>query len=158
MLWLLECNAWARTNLHRKATVRGVDPRRLVFAPRLPIDQHLARQVLADLFLDTLPYNAHTTTSDALWVGLPVVTCAGETFASRVAGSLLRAAGAPELVTGSLPEYEALALHLASNPEALRGIREKLMRTRDSMPLFDTKRFARNLELAYRGMWQRWIA
>ncbi len=158
VLWLLECNPWAKANLLREAATRGIDPDRLIFAPRVPIEQHLARQKLADLFLDTLPYNAHTTTSDALWVGLPVVTCAGETFAARVAGSLLQAAGLPELVAGSLHEYETLALHLATNPEALSNIREKLVRAHNSMPLFDTERFARNLEQAYREMWQQWIA
>lgn len=158
VLWLLECNAWAKTNLRKEAQQRGIDPQRLIFAPRVPIDQHLARQTLADLFLDTLPYNAHTTTSDALWVGLPVLTCAGTTFASRVAGSLLHAAGLPELVTYSLEHYAAMAQELAADPARLAAMREHLRHTRDTMPLFDTPRFARNLEQAYQHMWQQWIA
>ncbi len=158
VLWLLDCNIWAQENLRKAAQARNVDPSRLIFAPRVPVEQHLARQKLADLFLDTLPYNAHTTTSDALWVGLPVVTCAGETFAARVAGSLLRAAGMPELVTGTLQDYESQALHLATHSEALHSIRTRLEQTRGTMPLFDTERFARQLERAYLSMWQRWIA
>ena len=158
VLWLLECNPWAKANLRKQAQQRGVDPTRLIFAPRVPIDQHLARQAQADLFLDTLPYNAHTTTSDALWVGLPVLTCSGSTFASRVAGSLLHAAGVPELVTYSLDHYAAMAQELASTPARLATLREHLKNTRDSMPLFDTERFTRNLEQAYQTMWQEWIA
>jgi protein O-GlcNAc transferase len=158
VLWLLDCNPWARSNLCNEARARNIDPERLIFAPRIPIEQHLARQRLADLFLDTLPYNAHTTASDALWTGLPVITCAGETFASRVAGSLLRAAGVPELITASLQEYRTLALQLATRPEALQSLRTRLNQTRASMPLFATQRFARHLEQAYLGMWQRQIA
>lgn len=158
VLWLLDCNRWAKANLLREAAARGIDPERLVFAPRVSIEQHLARQQLADLFLDTLPYNAHTTASDALWVGLPVLTCAGNTFAARVAGSLLHAAGVPELVTTSLEEYEKLALQLATTSGTLPAIRERLAGTRDSMPLFDTSRFARNLEQCYATMWHQWIA
>ncbi len=154
VLWLLECNRWAMENLLREAKARGIDPGRLLFAPRVPIAQHLARQRLADLFLDTLPYNAHTTASDALWVGLPLLTCSGETFAARVAGSLLRAAGLPELITHSLDEYEALALRLATQPEFLRALRTKLESARLSCPLFDTPRFTRQMENAYRAMWQ----
>lgn len=153
VLWLLECNRWARDNLLREARVRGIDPARIVFAPRVPIGQHLARQRLADLFLDTLPYNAHTTASDALWAGLPLVTCSGDTFSARVAGSLLQAAGLPELVTHSLDDYQALALRLATEPEALAALRARLAGVRSS-PLFDTPRFARHLEQAYRAMWQ----
>src|SRR5690606_37454309 len=114
VLWLLECNRWARDNLTREAALRDIDPTRLVFAPRVPIAEHLARHALADLFLDTLPYNAHTTASDALWMGVPLITCPGHTFTSRVAGSLLHAAGLPELVADSLDAYEALALQLAN--------------------------------------------
>lgn len=158
VLWLLDCNTWAKQNLRKEAQARGVDPERLIFAPRVPVEQHLARQRLADLFLDTLPYNAHTTASDALWIGLPVITCAGETFAARVAGSLLHAAGMPELITHTLQEYEMRALHLATHAEALRSIRTRLEQTHASMPLFDTERFAQQLEQAYRAMWQRWIA
>jgi protein O-GlcNAc transferase len=156
VLWLLECNRWAKENLAKEAQALGIDPARLIFAPRVPIAEHLARHALADLFLDTLPYNAHTTTSDALWMGVPVVTCAGETFSSRVAGSLLRAAGLPELITGSLREYESLALKLAREPHTLQSLKGKLRQTRETMPLFDMPVFARKLEQAYRHMWQRW--
>ncbi len=110
MLWLLECNPWAKANLLQQAQARSIDPTRIIFAPRVSGVEHLARQKLADLFLDTLPYNAHTTASDALWIGLPVLTCCGETFASRVAASLLKAAGLTELVTHDLAEYQAQAL------------------------------------------------
>jgi predicted O-linked N-acetylglucosamine transferase (SPINDLY family) len=152
VLWLLEDNAGARVNLEREARARGVDPARLVFARRLPHAEHLARHRLADLFLDTLPYNAHTGASDALWAGLPLVTCAGSTFAGRVAGSLLHAVGLPELATRSLAEYEALALQLASDRRRLRQLRERLAANRGAAPLFDTERFRQNLESAYRGM------
>jgi predicted O-linked N-acetylglucosamine transferase (SPINDLY family) len=154
VLWLLESNRWACENLRREAERQGVAAGRLVFAARLPIDQHLARHALADLFLDTLPYNAHTTTSDALWMGLPVLTCAGDTFAGRVAGSLLEAAQLPELVTTSLEEYERLALALARDRERLAALRQKLAHGRDRLPLFDTPRFTAGLEQAYRRMWQ----
>lgn len=154
VLWLLDCNPWAKTNLRREAEARGISADRLVSAPRVPIAEHLARHVLADLFLDTLPYNAHTTTSDALWMGLPVVTFPDSTFASRVAGSLLMAAGLPELVADSLGEYETLALRLAHHPDELRIIKDKIKQTRSSMPLFDTTAFARHLEQAYHSMWQ----
>lgn len=158
VLWLLECNPWAKANLLHEAKTHGVAPSRLLFAPRVPIAQHLARQCLADLFLDTLPYNAHTTASDALWAGLPVLTCSGETFASRVAGSLLLAAGMPELITYSLREYEMLALQLTTQPERLQKLRMRLESTRRSSPLFDTLRFTRQLENAFQSMWQIHIA
>jgi predicted O-linked N-acetylglucosamine transferase (SPINDLY family) len=116
--------------------------------------QHLARQQRADLFLDTLPYNAHTTASDALWAGLPLVTCRGSTFAGRVAASLLGALGLPELVAANLAEYEALALRLAREPNALAALREKLARTRRSSTLFDTERCCRDIERAYLRMWE----
>jgi predicted O-linked N-acetylglucosamine transferase (SPINDLY family) len=121
----------------------------------VPEDQHLARQRLADLFLDTLPYNAHTTASDALRVGLPLVTCMGEAFAGRVAASLLTVMGAPELVTRSLADYEALSLKLARDPRALASIRTKLAESRNGSPLFDADRFTRYLESAYFTMWHR---
>jgi protein O-GlcNAc transferase len=110
------------------------------------------------LFVDTLPYNAHTTASDALWAGLPLVACAGGTFAGRVAGSLLRAIGLPELVTVSLEEYEGLALRLARDGDLLAGLRARLARNKWTHPLFDTERFARNIEAAYRQMWETWRA
>ncbi len=155
VLWLLHANPDASANLQREATRRGVDARRLVFAPRLPVEEHLARQRLADLFLDTLPYNAHTTASDALWVGLPVLTCLGEAFAARVAASLLRAVGLPELVTASLVDYEAMALHLARSPDALASIRSTLAAHRGTWPLFDSARFAHDIEGAYAVMRDR---
>jgi len=153
VLWLLEDNPWAAANLRQAARGRGVSPQRLIFCRRLSAEQHLARHRLADLFLDTLPYNAHTTASDALWTGLPIVTCAGRSFAARVAGSLLRAVGLGELVTTTLEEYERLALALARDPARLRALRSRLLRARDTAPLFDTPRFCRHLEAAYRQMW-----
>lgn len=155
VLWLLECNRWAKENLRKEAEARGIEPTRLIFAPRVPIADHLARHALADLVLDTLPYNAHTTAIDALWMGVPVVTCPGKTFTSRVTGSLLHAAGLPELVTSSLADYEALALKLAQQPQVLQALKDKLQKGRDSIPLFDMPAFARRLEQAYQHMWRR---
>jgi len=152
VLWLLEGNASIRGNLCREAEARGVAQNRLVFAGRTSSDRHLARQKLADLFLDTLPYNAHTTASDALWVGLPVITVPGRSFPARVAASILQAADLPELIARDLQHYEALALELARKPEALAAIRAKLSASRDGMRLFDTARFTRNLEAAYARM------
>jgi predicted O-linked N-acetylglucosamine transferase (SPINDLY family) len=156
VLWLLGENVAAKENLCREAQARGVDPVRLVFAGRLKLDEHLARNGRADLFLDTLPYNAHTTASDALWAGLPVLTCPGQAFAARVATSLLHAVGLPELVTYSIQEYEALALALARDATRLGAIRAKLARNRDTHPLFDTDRFRRHIEAAYARMWDMW--
>ena len=155
VLWLLEDNAAAARNLRSGARSRGIDAARLVFAPRLPAAEHLARQRVADLFLDTLPYNAHTTTSDALWAGLPVLTCLGNAFPGRVAASLLHAVGLPELITHTLEEYAARALELASDPEQLGDLRGRLARNRGSHPLFDTARFCSHLETAYTMMWRR---
>ncbi len=152
VLWLMECNAWAKQNLQNEAEKAGIDQTRLIFAPRVPIDEHLARHAHADLFLDTLPYNAHTTCSDALWMGLPVLTCSGETFASRVAGSLLNAAGLPELVTNDLQSYEAKALHCATDPQALLTLKTRLAQAKTDSPLFDTAFFAQSLESLYREM------
>jgi protein O-GlcNAc transferase len=152
VLWLLEDNRWAAQNMRREAAARGVAPERLVFCARTASEEHLARHRLADLFLDTFPYNAHTTASDALWAELPLVTCSGRTFASRVAGSLLRAVGLPELITTSLEDYEQLALDLASHPGRLRAL-SALLGRRASLPLFDTPIFCRNLETAYGAMW-----
>jgi protein O-GlcNAc transferase len=150
VLWLLDGPHAA--NLRREAEARGVDPQRVVFAPKLPPDQHLARHPLADLFLDTLPYNAHTSCSDALWAGLPVVTCYGNAFAGRVAASLLKAIDLPELVTVSPAKYEELALELAQNPALLKATREKLARNRGTTPLYDSERFCENIEAAYTAM------
>jgi len=155
VLWLLEGNTIAPVNLRREAAARGIAPERLIFAPRRDLPTHLARHRHADLFLDTLPVNAHTTASDALWAGLPVVTCAGTSFAGRVAASLLAAAGLDELVAHSLDEYEALALSLASDADKLAAVRAKLAATRDTCALFDTKRYCASLESAYVAMWQR---
>jgi predicted O-linked N-acetylglucosamine transferase (SPINDLY family) len=119
------------------------------------MEDHLARYRLADMFLDTLHFNAHTTASDALWAGLPVLTCAGATYASRVAGSLLHAVGLPELITHTLAGYEALALKLARDPALLASFRQRLARNREPLPLFDTGRFTRHLEAAYTAMWER---
>ncbi len=154
VLWLLADDR-AEGNLRREAMQRGIRPDRLVFAPDCPQAEHLARLALADLVLDTLPYNAHTTASDALWAGVPVLTCAGDTFASRVAGSLLRAAGLPELVTGSLADYAELAQALASDPARLAVLSRRLQDQRMSAPLFDVRRYTLDLETLYRGMWRR---
>ncbi len=152
VLWLLEDNEAATGNLRREASARGIAAERLVFAPRVKPAQHLARHRAADLFLDTLPYGAHTTASDALWTGLPVLTCQGSTFAGRVGASLLHAAGLPELITDSLDAYEALALRLARDPNALRALKETLARSRDACALFDTARFTRHFEVALTTM------
>jgi len=145
----------ASRNLRREAQQRGVAPERLVFAPHMPLEDHLARHRLADIFLDTLPYNAHTTASDALWAGLPVVTCLGSGFAGRVAGSLLDAVGLRELITDNLADYEALALKLARDKDRLAATTAELARNRQSFPLFDTDRFRRHIESAYETMWER---
>jgi protein O-GlcNAc transferase len=156
VLWLRGMAAEARENLRREAQSRGVEPARLVFAPYAPdMAAHLARQSLADLYLDTLPYNAHSTTCDALWAGVPVLTCTGEGFASRVAASALNAVGLPELVTNSLAQYEGKALELAQDPQRLRELRATLAQQRVVSPLFDTAGYCRQLEAAYRAMNQR---
>ena len=155
VLWMVAESEAARRNLAREASMRGIDPQRIVFAGREPYEPHLARMQLADLFLDTLPFNAGTTASDALWAGLPVLTCAGDAFAARMAGSLLHAVGLPELVTESLEAYEQLALELAASPATLAALRERLARNRDTHPLFDTARFCRHLESAYQTMYER---
>jgi len=152
VLWLLESNALMRENLQRKAVSYGVDPARLVFAPKLELPAHLARHRNADLFLDSMPVNAHTTASDALWAGLPVLTCAGETLVSRVCASLLRAVGLNDLVTYSLSHYEKLALSFAENPESLKRLREGLLHNIETAPLFDTKRYTEGFEAALEHM------
>lgn len=152
VLWLIEDSPAVVENLRWEAERRGVDGKRLVFAPRIAAEEHLARQRLADLFLDTYPYNAHTTASDALWVGLPIITCAGSTFASRVCASLLTAMDLPELILPHFGEYEDLAVALAKDPARLAALREKIARNRETSPLFDSKQFARGIEEAYRRM------
>jgi predicted O-linked N-acetylglucosamine transferase (SPINDLY family) len=142
-------------NLRQEASRQGVAPERLVFAPRLPdMEHHLARYRIADLFLDTLPFNAHTTASDALWAGLPVLTCQGRSFAGRVASSLLTAVGLPELITASLQEYEALAIRLATMPSVLAQYRAHLEHQHDVAPLFDGDRLRADIESAYLRMWE----
>ena len=153
VLWLWQSRAKAAENLRQEAARQGIAPERLVFAGSLPAAQHLARLKLADLFLDSLPYNAHTTASDALWAGLPLLTCRGTAFPGRVAASLLNAAGLPELVTGTMEDYERLAVELAQDSKQLKAVREKLARNRPSCALFDTARFRRNIEAAYAKMW-----
>ena len=154
VLWLLHSDQ-AEGNLRREAMRRGIAPHRLVFAPDLPQAAHLNRLQLADLVLDTLPYNAHTTASDALWAGVPVLTCAGDTFASRVAGSLLQAVDLGELVTHDLGDYAGLALALAADPPRLHALRADLAARRLDAPLFDVAAYARGLESLFVQMWQR---
>jgi predicted O-linked N-acetylglucosamine transferase (SPINDLY family) len=145
-------------NLRAEAKRRGVEPERLVFGEALAAAEYLARYRAADLFLDTLPYNAGTTASDALWAGLPVLTCMGEAFASRMAGSLLSAIGLPELITHSQAQYEAAAIALGREPERLKRIRERLAANRLSTALFDSRRFTENLERAYTHIYERFQA
>jgi protein O-GlcNAc transferase len=155
VLWLLGSNFAVEYNLRREAERRGVAPGRLIFAPRIPYTQYLARYRLAELFLDTFPFNAGATARDALSVGLPLITISGEAFAARMAGSLLHSMGLSELVTHSLADYQALALRLARHPDALAMVRKKLAQHRLDYPLFDADRFCRHLEAAYEIMWQR---
>ena len=153
VLWLMSRGEVAQGNLRREAAARGVDPVRLVFAQRVPrVEDHMARYRQADLFLDTHPYNAHTTAADALMAGLPVLTCMGQSFPSRVAGSLLHAIGAPELATDSPQAYEALALQLAQDPARLAELRARITENRSTHALFDTERFCRDLEHALASM------
>jgi predicted O-linked N-acetylglucosamine transferase (SPINDLY family) len=146
----------ATRNLKREAEARGISGDRIIFASFEPDpDKHLARLRLADLFLDTLPYNAHATSCDALWAGIPVVTLTGSSFAGRVGTSLLSALGLPELIADTPAAYESLALQLAQDPLLLSQIKEKLARNRQTHALFDTARYTRNLEAAYTAMWRR---
>ena len=154
VLWLLETSATAKKNLLREAADHGIASDRIIFAPYVPVEQHLARMQVGDLFLDTLPYNAHTTASEALWAGLPVLTCLGESFSGRVAASLLQAIGLPELITTSLNAYEKRAIELARNPQEITALREKLISNRMTSPLFDTKRYTKDFESALRRMVQ----
>ena len=155
VLWLFEDNPTAVINLRNEAQTKGIDPNRLVFAKRMKLPEHLARHKAADLFIDTLPYNAHTTASDALWAGLPVLTCMGESFASRVAASLLNAIELPELIATTQEQYEATAIELATNPEKLKAIKDKLEKNRLTTALFDTPRFTKHIEAAYTQMYER---
>lgn len=155
VLWLLADNPTAVENLQRTAVARGVDPRRLIFAGRMNIDQHLARQRCADLFLDTLPYNAHTTAADALWAGLPLLTCRGRTFPGRVAASLLEALEVPELIAETQADFEARAIHLATHPADLTVLRNRIAASRGGAALFDTAEYTRGLEAAFEKMVER---
>lgn len=152
VLWLLSDNPWAEANLRKEAEQRGIDPQRLIFAPRVFMDHYLARYLIADLFLDTFPYNAGTTANDALWAGLPLITRSGRSFASRMAGALLTAANLPELITWNWEAYEEKAVALAQAPQELRRLRGELAKVRESGVLFDTPRFARNLESHFRKL------
>jgi predicted O-linked N-acetylglucosamine transferase (SPINDLY family) len=153
VLWLPTLNPAATENLRQEAARRGIDPLRICFAPRMDRrEEYFARTRLADLFLDTLPYNAHSTSCDALYAGVPVLTCKGDTFAGAGAASLLHAVGMPELVTASLDEYETLALRLATRPEEMRRVRRRLADNLATCPLFDTDRFRRHIEAAYATM------
>jgi protein O-GlcNAc transferase len=154
LLWLAESNPTMAENLRREARESGVEPDRLLFAPRVPLSAHLARQSLADLFLDTSPYNAGATGAAALRAGVPVITVIGETFVGRMAASMLHALGLPELATESLAEYEDAALKIATNAALLRAVKAKLARNRTAFPFFDTGRFARHIEVAYQTMWR----
>jgi protein O-GlcNAc transferase len=156
VLWLLRDNKGAEANLRNEAQSRGIDPNRLVFADRVNLDEHLARHRLADLFLDTLPINAHTTASDALWAGLPVLTCLGRVFAGRVAASLVNAAGLPELITNSLEDYEKLAMRVAREPRLLARFKERLAQSMQTNPLFESRQYCRQIEAAYTMMFDLW--
>lgn len=155
VLWLLSSNPAAEQNLKQEAEKRNVSRDRLIFAPRMPLADHLARHRAADLFLDTFHYGGHTTTSDSLWAGLPVITRLGVAFAGRVAASLLSAAGLPDLIAQNSGDYEKLALDLALRPEALARIKSRLESNKRSCPLFDTERYTRNIESAYTEMWNK---
>jgi predicted O-linked N-acetylglucosamine transferase (SPINDLY family) len=158
VLWLLEDNEFSALNLQREAKSRGVIEDRIIFAKRINLPEHLARLKVADLFIDTFPYNAHTTASDALWAGLPVLTCYGESFASRVAASLLSAIEVPELITTTHTDYVNTAIELATNPIKLKAIKDKLEKNKLTTALFDTPRFTKHIEAAYIQMYERYQA
>lgn len=155
VLWLLGSNPEAQANLRLAAQQHGIQPDRLVFAARMTLPEHLARHRQADLFLDNVPVNAHTGSSDALWAGLPVLTVHGKAFAGRVAGSLLKAIGLPELIAKDLAEYEQMALQLATDRAKLKQLRDRLAANKTQAPLFDTVRFCKHLETAYEQMYER---
>jgi protein O-GlcNAc transferase len=157
VLWLSGTNDWAEANLKKEAEKRKLNPNRIIFTERMSMAEHLARHRLADLFLDTFHYNAHSTASDALWAGLPVITLAGQGFAARVAASLLNAVGLSELITHSAESYKRLALELARDPKKLSALKARLAGLKNGTPLFDTERFTRNLEDAYAQAYQRYF-
>ena len=154
MLWLLDENNTSTKNIFNEAKIRGIKPDRIIFAKSMPMEEHLARQKLADLFLDTFPYGAHTTCSDALWVGLPLITKKGESFASRVSSSLLKSIGMDELITTSNDEYEQLAIELANNKEKIKLIQKKLVENIKNKPLFNTNLYTLNLEEAFKKVYE----
>lgn len=158
VLWLIDGGEAVRRNLQREAAARGIAPARLVFAPRQPRAEHLARHACADLFLDTFYCGAMATAADALWSGLPVLTCEGETMAANQSTSIVRAAGLPELVASGREAYEATALRLATTPDELADLRERLARHRTNCALFDTARRVRELDWAFETMWRRHLA
>jgi predicted O-linked N-acetylglucosamine transferase (SPINDLY family) len=152
VLWLLADNLWAESNMRREAAARGIDCGRIIFASRVAPEAYLARYGAADLFLDSFPFNAGTTANDALWMGLPVLTRSGRTFASRMAGALLTAAGLPELITDDFTAYEEKAVELANAPQKCQLLRNRLRQIRESGVLFDTARFTRNLEARFASL------
>ena len=156
VLWLRKSNDWSEANFRLEAKKRNVDSSRIIFAERAPMEEHLARHKLADLFLDTFNFNAHTTASEALWAGLPIVTKTGNSFAARVAGSLLHAIDCPELITETKEEYESLILELATNPKKLLKIRDKIVDNRLSKPLFNSELYIENLENAYQKIYENY--
>ena len=154
VLWLLDCNQWAKENLRKEAELAGIHQDRLIFAPRTHSEAHLERQRHADLFLDTLPYNAHTTASDVIWAGIPIITCIGNTFPARVAASLLHQVGLSDLICESLDAYEKKALSLAKNPQALKKLKTILDDAKTNSTLFNAVEFAKKLEDQYQSIWQ----
>jgi predicted O-linked N-acetylglucosamine transferase (SPINDLY family) len=157
VLWLLMDDDALKTNLSNEAKNLGIDPDRLIYANRLPVSEHLGRHAFADLFLDTFPYNAHTTASEALWSGLPLLTLQGKSFASRVASSLLKAMDLPELICQSQDEYKSKAIFLAKNPAEISELKRKISQNKYSSPLFNTKLMTQNLEAAYTKMYQAYL-
>ena len=156
VLWLIKNSDTGLDNLKKEAHARGVNPNRIIFAERMPVPEHLARHKLADLFIDTFPYTAHTTCSDALWADLPVLTLMGESFASRVGASLLSAIGLEELIAKTKIEYENLAIKIATNSKVLKNIKNKIKRNKFNKPLFNTKLYTSNLELAYKKIYKNY--
>jgi predicted O-linked N-acetylglucosamine transferase (SPINDLY family) len=156
VLWIRESNGQLHDNVRREAALHGIAPERIVFAPHVPYDVHFSRLALADVFVDTWPYNAHTTAADALWAGVPVLTLPGESFASRVAASILAAVGLEALAMGSVEDYEAALVTMATDPEVLPGLRAHLVDNRLQLPLFDTAAYTRRLEAAMTTVWRRW--
>jgi len=152
VLWLLSDNPWAEQNLRNEAAGHGVDSSRLIFAPRVSPENYLARYAVADLFLDSFPFNAGTTANDALWMGLPVLTYSGRAFAARMAGALLTAAGLPELITYNLRDYEERAVELANAPEQCQALRKTLAQVKQDGVLFDTPRFVCQLEQQFKHL------